>query len=250
VALLGCGPSRVAGEPAAPDEVEAVGPLTLERARAYVLALVNRDRADLGLEPLSFDPVAAEGARATPRTWRATASPALGHGWLGAGAALHGGRRCPPGAGERRLFLDGKARELELNAAFLPEELRKIERAFIDEVPPHDGHRQNILKPGHTGLGIGLARPVGIEQLCMAQEFTDAYGTYRPLPRRARVGERVTIAGEVHEPVTFGWHRDSRGSSPRRRSPRRTSTRPAFYQIPTPYVLSSRVASRRPSPSP
>lgn len=237
VALLGCRPSRAAGEPAAPDEVEPVGPLELERARAYVLALVNRDRADLGLEPVSLDPVAAEGAQRH-------AEDMARHGFTahwGTDGSVPEQRYTEAGGvhlvqENAACFFDGEARELEPNAAFLPDELRKIERAFIDEVPPHDGHRQNILKPGHTGLGIGLARPVGIEQLCMAQEFTDTYGTYRPLPRRARVGDRVTIAGEVHEPVTFGGIGIARIEPPTPLTAAHLNTT-SVYQIPTPYLL-------------
>lgn len=237
VALTGCGSTRTGGAPTAPDEAEPVGPLELERARSYVLALVNRDRAELGLTPVALDPIATEAGQ---RHAEDMARHGFTSHWGSDGSVPE--QRYTEAGGVHLVqenaacFFDAETRDLDVDGAFLPEELRKIEQAFIGEVPPHDGHRQNILKPGHTGLGIGLAKPVGIDQLCMAQEFTDEHGAYRPLPRRARVGDRVTIAGEVHEPVTFGGIGIARIDPPTPLTAAHLNTT-SVYQIPTPYVL-------------
>ncbi len=237
VALTGCGSARSAGAPAAPDEVEPIGPLELERARTYVLELVNRDRAELGLTPVELDPTATEAAQ---RHAEDMARHGFTSHWGTDGSVPE--QRYTEAGGDQLVqenaacFFDAVARDLEADGGFLPEELRKIEQAFIGEVPPHDGHRQNILKPGHSGLGIGLARPVGIQQLCMAQEFTDEYGVYRPLPRRGRVGERVTIAGEIREPFAFGGIGIARIEPPTPLTPAHLNTT-NVYQIPAPYVL-------------
>jgi hypothetical protein len=212
-------------------------PLTLARARAYVIELVNRDREEIGLPPVTLDPIATEAAQ---RHAMDMAKHGFTSHW-GTDGSVPEERYTDAGGFQlvqenAACFFDGKARELEEDAEFLPDELRKIERAFIDEVPPHDGHRQNILKPQHTGIGVGLARPAGIDQLCMAQEFTDTYGKYRALPRRARVGERVTIAGELDEPVSFGGIGIARIDLATPLTPAHLNTT-SIYQIPAPYVL-------------
>ena len=40
-------------------------------------------------------------------------------------------------------FFDATGRELDPDPVFLPEELEKIELAFISELPPNDGHKRN-----------------------------------------------------------------------------------------------------------
>ncbi|MBN2196269.1 MAG: CAP domain-containing protein [Polyangiaceae bacterium] len=235
---LGCGGSgSAAAGTATAAEVEPTGPLLLEDARAFVLALVNRDRADQGLPPVTIDPTASEAAQIH-------AEDMARHGFTshwGTDGSVPEQRYTEAGGihlaqENAACFFDGKERELEVDPTFLPDELRKIESAFIDEVPPKDGHRTNILKPGHSGLGIGLARPVGVEQLCMAQEFTDVYGTYRPLPQRGTVGQRVTIAGQLQEPIVFGGIGIARIdlATPLTASHLNTTS---VYQIPAPYIL-------------
>ena len=46
--------------------------------------------------------------------------------------------------------------------------------------PPLDGHRRNILGPGHTHVGIGLAVVGG--DLTMTQQFVNRYVRLRELP--------------------------------------------------------------------
>ena len=104
----------------------------------------------------------------------------------------------------------------------------------MGEEPPHDGHRTNILKATHTGLGIGLAQPEGLAQPCMAQEFVDARGDYEALPSKARVGQRVRIAGELAEPVQFGGVGVSRIEPRRALSPQHLNGT-SSYPIPAPY---------------
>src|SRR5690606_23652530 len=85
-----------------------------------------------------------------------------------------------------------------------PLQLERIENAFYDELPPNDGHRTNILKPWHNGLGVGLAKPVGVDQPCMTQEFTDDYAELSALPTTGQRGQSIRVAGEVKPPVASG----------------------------------------------
>lgn len=190
----------------APAELpKATGPMPLEEARAYVLALVNRDRADAGLEPVERDEVAESAGQ---RHAEDMSHQGFTAHWGSDGSVPE--QRYSEAGGDQMVqenaacFFDGTERELDPDPLFSPDELEKIELAFIGEVPPNDGHKRNILKPAHTHVGIGLAKPKGIPQLCMAQEFVDRYGEYDALPKEASVGEVITVAGEVREPLTFG----------------------------------------------
>ncbi len=74
----------------------------------------------------------------------------------------------------------------------------------MDEVPPNDGHRRNILKPGHQRVGIGLAQPAAVNQPCLAQEFVDDWGDYSELPREAPRNVTLHVSGELRDAVRFG----------------------------------------------
>lgn len=64
---------------------------------------------------------------------------------------------------------------------------------MVNEVPPNDGHRQNILDPHHTHVGIGLA--YSAKDCFLTQEFLNRYCSFSPLPRKARVSETLSLTG-------------------------------------------------------
>jgi hypothetical protein len=170
-----------------------------------VLALVNRDREQEGLQPVQWD---EEAARAAQRHAEDMARYGFTGHW-GTDGSVPEQRYTEAGGAHfvqenSACFFDGVTRELEPSPVFDRAALEKIEAAFINEVPPRDGHRKNILKPAHNFVGVGLARPVGVSQPCMAQEFVDRYATLGPLPAEAHVGDTILVEGEVADPVKFG----------------------------------------------
>jgi len=204
LAGLPCGACGGHRHEAAPGSEVPAGPLDLEAARAYVLALVNRDRAEHGVPPVEPDPISTIAAQRH-------ANDIAAHGftahWGTDGSVPEqryseaGGEHMP----QENAFcvIDGVARPLEPAPLFFAPELELLQNAFVKQVPPNDSHRRNILKPTHNGFGVGLARPAGVAQPCMVQVFIDAYGSYLPLPREARVGDRVLVGGELADPVEF-----------------------------------------------
>jgi len=66
---------------------------------------------------------------------------------------------------------------------------------MVNEQPPNDGHRRNILDPHHTGVGIAIA--VGKNGVAMAQEFTNHYGTFSLVPVQAAPGTKATLTGRI-----------------------------------------------------
>jgi uncharacterized protein YkwD len=206
---LGCGPrtgSRGQGARAEAARVERPsGPMSLEDARNYVLALVNRDRAEEGLDPVEYDQTAERAAQRHVEDM--TRQGYTGH-WATDGSVPE--QRYTEAGGKHLVqenaacFSDATLRELDPSPTFLAADLEEIQGRFMDEVPPADGHRRNILKKWHTGLGVGLAQPRGIRQPCLTHEFVDVYGQFETLPLTAKVGQVVRVAGELQDPVEFG----------------------------------------------
>lgn len=232
VVLTACGPRGSGAAVSRPTE-----PLELEAAREYVLALVNRDRADAGLAPVERDETAERAAQVHVDDMASVGYTAH---W-GSDGSVPEERYTRVGGRDfvqenAACFGDGVPRRLAKRPKFTAADLETIERAFIDEVPPADGHRRNILKDTHTGLGVGLAQPEGIPQPCMVQEFTDQRGDYDSLPEQARVGATVRIAGEVADPVEFGGVGLAR-IEPRRPMSASELNRTSTYPVPKPYAL-------------
>jgi uncharacterized protein YkwD len=195
-------PAAPRAAPAAPVAKKVARPtkrLTVDEARRYMVALVNRDRATQGLAPVELD----EGAPTVAGQAHAEDMAHLGYlGHWGSDGSVPEQRHTDAGGADMVLenalcFTDMAKRTLDAKPAIDPEQVERAESLFFDEVPPNDGHRKNILKPGHTRIGIGVAQavatPTEIPVPCFAQELTDGYGTYAPLPRRAKVGAVVKV---------------------------------------------------------
>lgn len=211
------------------------GPLDLEQARQYVLDLVNADRQREGLPPVERDPIAERAAQEHAEDmahlgytahWGSDGSvPEERYTRAGGVHFVHENAAC---------FFDGLVRPLDARPQLGASLLELIQGSFMAEVPPNDGHRKNILQPTHTGLGIGLAQPSESAQPCMAQEFTDVRGEYEPLPKSARVGQTVRVAGELAEPLRFGGVGLSR-IEPRKPLTTQHLNGTSSYPIPAPY---------------
>src|SRR5262249_55215775 len=150
VVTFGC-QKREPGAPAHVAEAGPVtrpaGPLSRERAAEYVLELVNHDRAEAGLDPVEWDATAAKGGDAHP-------ADMAEHGYTahwGTDGSIpeerytHAGGRYFVQENAACLF-DAEQRKLDPSGEYTAVELEQIETAFMSEVPPNDGHKQNILK--------------------------------------------------------------------------------------------------------
>jgi uncharacterized protein YkwD len=226
----GCAP------PGPAPVVRPNAPVGLDAAREYLLAIVNRDRKAEGLAPVVIDETANRAGQGHAEDMARFGYTAH---WGTDGSVPE--QRYTEAGGEHLVFenaacfFDAERRELDPDPHFSAESLDRIQKAFMDEVPPNDGHRKNILNPRHTHVGFGVARPVGIDQPCLTHEFVDHYGEYSTLPKHARRGQKLEISGEVKAPVVFGGVGIAHDPRPRPISPselNQTST----YRMPTPYA--------------
>jgi uncharacterized protein YkwD len=213
------------------------GGMKQKEAEQYVLTLINRDRAAQGLPKVVWDETAAAAGRRH-------AADLAAHGvtaHLGTDGSVPEQRYTEAGGGDMVMenagcFADGIARELDPDPVFTKEGLARIEQAFMNEVPPSDGHRRNILNRSHTGVGVGFAQPRGIDVPCMVQEFIDGYGDYAPLPKKAKLGAQIHIEGKVRAPVMVAGVGLSR-LPPRQPMKAAELSRTHAYAIPAPYAV-------------
>jgi len=68
-------------------------------------------------------------------------------------------------------------------------------RRFMAEKPPSDGHRQNVLNPQHTHVGIGVA--AASKGVRMMEVFAARYAQLEPLPLRARLRDALGVRGRI-----------------------------------------------------
>jgi hypothetical protein len=220
----------------------------LAEAREFVLSIVNRDRVAAGLEPVEREENAE---RAGQRHVEDMAKNGFTAHWGSDGSVPE--QRYTDAGGvhfvqeNAACFFDGVVREIDPNPQFDAAALEKIEAAFMAEVPPGDGHRQNILKPVHRALGIGLSMPVGVDQPCMSQEFVDVYGEYDELPRQGKLGDKITVSGEVKDPVKFGGVGLGRIDPPQPLGAQHLNST-NVYRVPDPYVLYFPAGFKTPKP--
>jgi hypothetical protein len=216
--------------------------MTIAEARKYMVALINVDRASMGLAPVELEDGPATRAAQEHADDMAT------HGYLG-----HWGtdgsvpeERHTRAGGEHMVlenascFVDEKERRLDKNALIDPKNVEKAEEMFFHEVPPHDGHRKNILKPYHRKVGIGIAQPVAtpteIPVPCFAQEFLDSYGMYAPIPRRMKVGDTLHVEGTIPSPAAVAGIGLARIDAPRP-LPVAEANKRRSYPVPAPYQM-------------
>ncbi len=226
--VAGCS-GKQSGSPGSPGAGDAIsdedyvppkGPMTREEAQRYVLYLVNRDRKAQDLPPVRWDDTAAKAGQRQ-------ADDMASHGFtahIGSDGSVPELRYTEAGGDHMVMenvgcFADGQGRELDPDARFTAEGLAEIERKFMDEVPPFDGHRRNILTPWHTSFGVGLSQTKGLGIPCMAQEFTDAYGEYDELPAKAHVGAKIKVKGTMKAPAQVAGVGVARVDKPKPQKP-------------------------------
>jgi len=204
-AFVACAPNGHAANPNPVPARSPKAPLSLEQARQYLLDLVNRDRASNGVPPVSADDTAA---RAGQRHAEDMAHLGYTAHW-GSDGSVPEERYTDAGGSDfvqenAGCVADGQTRELQKKARFEPRWLEQMEQAFMNEKPPHDGHRKNILKATHVRFGVGIAKAAGLPIACLSQEFVDDYGDYASLPKSAAAGSVLHVEGDVKPPIVFG----------------------------------------------
>lgn len=167
-----------------------------------VVELINIDRQKHGLKPVVWDETAANAAR---KHVQEEADYGYISHWNMEG--LKPQQRYTI-AGGLNAVQENQSVTLWLNDGFKgisKEELYEVvaehQSSMINEQPPDDGHRKNILEPHHTGVGVAIA--VGQYGVAMAQEFTNQYVEMKPIPSSASPGSKITLSGKIKPDYTL-----------------------------------------------
>jgi uncharacterized protein YkwD len=242
---MGCGPAqRGDAEPVQRPSA----PAAADEAIEFMLSLINRDRAAHGLQAVKLDDVASIGAE---RHARDMAKYGFTAHW-GTDGSVPEQRYTEAGGTDFvtenvACLFDGVDRDLDPSPRFDPAKLEELQKMFMDEVPPNDGHKRNILKPEHVKVGLGLAQPSGVGQPCLAQEFVDDWGDYSDVPREAERSVTLQLSGEIREPLRFGGVGIGRIELPRPTTAKELNAT-SVYRIPQPDTLYFPAGFRTPKP--
>ena len=217
-----------------PAELKAK--VDLPALRSAMFEQINKDRVAFGLQPVAYDKVAEQAGDL--QNWReATAAHMLGHYSLNGdlpymryaqagGADGHAENWASGGINLGRWQTNmpdsdptvarGKCPSLVFPAV-TPDNIQesvtqlalRLHCNMLNEIPGHDGHRQTILDPADTAVGIGLAVGITNEdghqglRLYMTQEFTrKSLASIDPLPIAVSLG---APAPTVHATMKEGY---------------------------------------------
>lgn len=94
--------------------------------------------------------------------------------------------------------------DLDTSRDALWQQVQAGHQSFMAERPPDDGHRQSILSPRHTNVGIGLA--FDQQGIRLIEVFGARYAKLKPLPARATLKDKLKIKGQIadHNLKLFG----------------------------------------------
>lgn len=165
--------------------------------RQAVVAQINRDRTANGVGPVEFDALASRVG--DQHCQEMAARQYLSHWNLQGHLPYHryhfaGGRDHVQENASRVTVFSTDPSPIPTRPEEILPQLLEAHARMMDEKPPLDGHRKNILDPAHTHVGIGLAVVGG--ELTMTQLFVNRYVRLQELP--AMLPRRsIEVAGEV-----------------------------------------------------
>jgi len=216
-------------------------------AQTFVLGLINADRKKAGLRAVVLDDAASKAGLEHARDMAAKGF--TGH--LGSDGSTPEQRYTQSGGSDfvqenAACLFDTIERRLDPKPRFDASKLAALHAMFMAELPPNDGHRRNILNPLHNRVGVGVAQPLAVAQPCLSQEFVDDYGDYDPLPREAKAGTVLHVAGTIAPPLTFGGV--GLGKTPLPEPLARERLNGKTYRIPAPDTLYFPAGFKTPKP--
>lgn len=164
-------------------QVESVTDDPYYQTRQSVVAQINRDRAANGVAPVEFDRLASQAG--DRHCQEMAARQYLSHWNLQGLLPYHryhlaGGRDHGQENASRLTVFSTSPNPIPTEPAELLPHLLEAHDRLVNEKPPFDGHRRNILDASHTHVGIGLAVVAG--ECMMTQLFVNRYVRLGELP--------------------------------------------------------------------
>jgi uncharacterized protein YkwD len=166
--------------------------------RANVLAMINEEREVEKVAPVALDDLATQVA--TKHAWDTLKGGFTSH-WGSDGLKPYhrysfagGTEATAENVSSADSIGSTKVPDLKQDTAYL--HLR-----LYQEKPPNDGHRQTVLLPQHTHVGIGIV--VHELRLRLVELFVSRYVDVKPVVPEAKPGARVAFAGKIRGSYRF-----------------------------------------------
>ncbi len=177
----------------APGQAGQAGPVPLE-VRLKLVEQINRDRAQAGRAPVEYS--AELSAAADTHCAEMMRENYTSHwnraGWKPYMRYARAGLREATSENVASFWCSG----CDFGPADLPGRMLDSHASFMAEKPPLDGHRQSVLDPNHTHVGIGVAwGPSGMR---LIELFSARYAELFPMPLQTRLNAGATISGRIH----------------------------------------------------
>jgi uncharacterized protein YkwD len=165
--------------------------------RNALVRRINQDRAAAGLDPVGLDVLASQVG--DHHCQEMAGRGYLSHWNLRGLLPYHryhfaGGRDHVQENLSRTTVFSSQPNPLSAEPEALRRPLLEAHQRYVDEQPPLDGHRKNVLDPGHTHVGIGLAVVGG--EFTMAEEFVNRYVELAPFPEQLPRGP-IVVSGQL-----------------------------------------------------
>lgn len=169
-------------------------PPDLETFARYMMDLINRDRQAAGFPPVQWDETAARAAQVHAEEMARYVY--LSH-WNLDGYGPEHRYNYAGGRDAVRENVYAYYQRSSAGAGIPIQDWQKAVEEAQEALMQSAGHRDNILQPSHTHVGIGIGYNPALGEVRIAQEFVDRYVILDPVPELARAGDAVEIAGRM-----------------------------------------------------
>jgi hypothetical protein len=180
--------------------------IMIDQARSYMLELVNKDRAAQKLQPLTLDDYATKAAQwhADDMALKRYISHWNTDGWTPTMRYSGGGGR--DGVSENVTYFECGVK------VFLT---RKVVAFMESQFMGSEGHRENLLRPEHNKLGVGIGFALFPDGSCVFtcdQTFVNDYGEMDSLPLSVLLDTPLTVTGVLDTArvslryIGIGWN--------------------------------------------
>jgi uncharacterized protein YkwD len=160
--------------------------------KRQMVEIINKERRAAGLRPVELDDFASQVA--DKHCQEMLQQDYLCH-WNRAGLKPY--HRYSDAGGDDAVMenISSLWSGVHFNQDYIFGTVENLHSRMFNERPPNDYHRQNILQPQHTHVGIGIAySAVGLRY---GEEFVARYVELEQIPRTAKPGGKVKIKGKL-----------------------------------------------------
>lgn len=163
-----------------------------EQITERLLYLINQERRSAGLRPVELDPFASKVAE---NHCQEMLNNSFTSHWNQAGLKPYMRYALAGGADAVMENVAGRWSNSGIDLAHVSEIAEQLHLAMFNERAPNDSHRQTILAPQHTH--VGLAVRANGNSLRLDEEFVARYLIVQPTPNQVKAGSSITLTGEL-----------------------------------------------------